>query len=320
VDLRLDCSLSLPSEVAREAEKAAGALARPMPFPSGSLSLQDYHRRFLEHYGIGMLVLVRQLTDPDIGLGFPAGYRGSLLPRPAPGLTTRDEQFLALAPRAACLPTLDGDAVRAQVCSPPLHVRTENVSRAPEIWPHVISLTERRFQLTLSFEDLAVGADAKRLYVVSVSTGRRVEPAAMNAVDLANFTHPLGRLLCELPRGRAAALGLFSWGAARHLPFLPRIRYGRPAHGRTRYRRRARLLPARALRRPLLGRPRRRSSAVRTATAAVAELGHPRRPSHRRGIVIRTAAAILLLRNGWPRPRPATGRPRPRRPRPTAYG
>jgi len=308
-DLRLDCSLTLPSEVAREAEKAAGALARLTPFPSGSLAWQDYHTRFLERYGTGTLVPVVRLTDPDTGLGFPAAYRGSLAPRPAPALTARDERLLALAQRAACegtreivlteallsglapgpagiplpqidlrfqlraptpgalergdftlavtgltpaagatagrfldlldtadrdrmtvaytsLPTLDSDAIRAQVSSPPLHVRTENVSRAPALWP-VISVAEHRSGPALPLEDLAVTADVTRLYLMSLATGRPVEPTVMNAVDLANFTHPLARLLCELPRARAAAFGPFTWGAASRLPFLPGVRYGR---------------------------------------------------------------------------------------------
>jgi len=94
VDLLLDCSLTLPSEVAHEAENAAGALARLTPFPSGSLAWQDYHARFLERFGTGALVPVLRLTDPDTGLGFPAGYRGSLAPRQAPALTDKDEQLL----------------------------------------------------------------------------------------------------------------------------------------------------------------------------------------------------------------------------------
>jgi len=310
VDLRLDCSLTLPQEVAHEAEKAVGALARLTPLPSGSPAWQDYHSRFLERFGSNALIPVGHLTDPDTGLDFPAGYRGSLLPQSAPGLTDRDEQLLALAQRAACagvrevtltdalmndlahgtsaiplphidvrfhlqaptrsalergdftlvvtgltpaagatagrflpllddadrdrmadayasLPTLNSDALRAQVSCPPLHVRTDNVGRAPALWQHVISLAEHRSDAVLQLDDLAVTADATRLYLVSLSTRRPVEPAVLNAVDTANFTHPLARLLCELPRARAAVFGPFAWGAASCLPFLPGIRHGR---------------------------------------------------------------------------------------------
>ncbi|MGH3809634.1 MAG: lantibiotic dehydratase, partial [Pseudonocardiaceae bacterium] len=310
VDLRLDCSLVLPQEVAREAEKAATVLARLTPFPSGSPAWLDYHSRFLERYGIGALVPLRDLTDPDIGLGFPAGYRGSLLKLPTRTLTARDERILALAQRAAMagtreivlsdqlladltiqddvhgpahidlcfhlqaptrealqhggftlvvaglasaagatagrfldlldlpdrvrltaayatLPTLDAGALHAQVSSPPLLARTENVSRAPAIWPTVISLAEHCSERSLSVNDLAVSADAQRLYLVSIPTGRTVEPTAMTAVEAENFTQPLARFLCEIPRARTATLGPFPWGAARRLPVLPRVRYGR---------------------------------------------------------------------------------------------
>jgi thiopeptide-type bacteriocin biosynthesis protein len=79
----------------------------------------------------------------------------------------------------------------------------------------------------LGVADLAVTADATRLRLVARATGRPVEPTMLNAVELAAFTHPLARLLCELPRARAAGVGPFDWGAAARLPFLPRVRHGR---------------------------------------------------------------------------------------------
>lgn len=322
VDLRLDCTLALPEEVAHEAERATAALARLTPFPSGSPAWRDYHTRFLERYGVGALVPVRELVDPDVGLGFPAGYRGSLLQPPAPQLTSRDERLLALVQQAtldgtreialddrmlaelvlpetalshvpahaqlcfrlhaptraalsdgafelivvgltasagttsgrflhlleapdrrrmaaayADLPTLDPAALPAQLSSPPLRVRTENVSRSPAVLPHVIPLTEHPgCDGTLRLDDLAVGADAQRLYLVSLSQDRAVEPMMLNAVNLPNFTHPLARFLYEIPRARAAVLGTFAWGAARRLPFLPRLRYGRTVLSPARWR------------------------------------------------------------------------------------
>ncbi|MCM2393899.1 thiopeptide-type bacteriocin biosynthesis protein [Streptomyces albipurpureus] len=310
VDLRLDCSLTLPEAVAREAENAAGVLARLTPAPAGSRSWRDYHRRFLDRYGPGGTVPVIQLTAPVTGLGLPAGYRGSLAPRPAPEFTARDEQVLALAQRAALdgvrevvltdevvdalsagaagaplphidlrfrihartpaaldrgdftlvvtglspaagattgrflalldavdrdrmqaayqqLPTLTRGAVRAQVSSPPLNVRTENVSRSPALLPRVISVADYPSPAQVRLEDLAVTADPEGMYLIAGATGEVVEPALLNAVELAHQTHPLARLLCEVPRARAAAFGPFAWGAAQKLPFLPRIRHGR---------------------------------------------------------------------------------------------
>ncbi|MFI1863716.1 lantibiotic dehydratase [Streptomyces jumonjinensis] len=317
VDLRLDCDVVLPLDVARETEQAMEAIVRLSPFPSGPPVWRDYLGRFLERYGPGALVPVQELIDPTRGLGFPAGYRGSLLEKPSPYLTDQDEQLLALVQRATAegarevvltdhdldrltvgtpatlpahtelsfhvqaptqaalnsghfrlvvkglslgagtvtgrfldlidrtdrdriattystLPTLTAGALRAQVSSPPLWPRTENVGRAPEVLPAVISLAEHRSGTPL--DDLAVRGDVQGLCLVSLSRGQAVEPAVLNAVQLTNVTHPLARFLCELPRARAAVLSPFSWGAASRLPYLPRIRYGRTVLSTARWR------------------------------------------------------------------------------------
>ncbi|MFB4315123.1 lantibiotic dehydratase [Actinomadura sp. 21ATH] len=103
VDMRVDCSLSLPFQVAREAEAAASVLARLTEFPAGSSSWRSYHNRFFERYGIGSLVPLRDLIDPDVGLGFPAGYLDGA-PEPREPVTARQMRLLALAQAAA----LDG--------------------------------------------------------------------------------------------------------------------------------------------------------------------------------------------------------------------
>ncbi|MGW5677386.1 lantibiotic dehydratase [Streptomyces sp. NPDC003860] len=324
VDLRLDCDLVLPDEVACEAERAMGAIVRLNPFPYGPPVWRDYHGRFLERYGPGAVVPVRELTDPGKGLGFPAGYRGSMLEKPDAHLTEQDERILALVQRAtaegtrevvlsdqdidalavgppkrlpahvelcfhlrspsraaldrgafqlvtkglslaagtmtgrfldlldrtdrdrftsayATLPTLSRDAVRAQLSSPPLWPRTENVSRTPVILPEVISLAEH--QVGTALDDLAVRGDAEGLSLVSLAHGRAVEPAVFNAVQLTNVTHPLVRFLYEVPRSRAAVLAPFSWGAAGRLPYLPRIRHGRTVLSSARWRLSAADLP-----------------------------------------------------------------------------
>ncbi|GAO08699.1 putative lanthionine biosynthesis protein [Streptomyces lydicamycinicus] len=103
VDLRVDCSLTLPREVRREAESAATALAQLTAWPFGTAAWKEYHNRFFERYGIGSLVPLRDVVDPDIGLGFPAGYLDGE-PEPEGLASTRDHQLLALAQSAA----LDG--------------------------------------------------------------------------------------------------------------------------------------------------------------------------------------------------------------------
>ncbi|KJY27666.1 hypothetical protein VR45_34295, partial [Streptomyces sp. NRRL S-495] len=309
VDLRLGCDLVLPTEVAREAERAAAALARSSPYPQGPPAWRDYHARFLERYGPGAHVPLLDLVNPDTGLGFPAGYRGSALTVAPPAVRERDAVLLELAQLAAldglttvdvddvldhlapaaveqtpahlelCFqlhseapalldgglftlvvtgvangagtttgrflhllddtardrlagalrraPALTAGAVRTQLSSPPLRVRTENVARTPAVLRESITIGEHGHG-TILLEDLTVTADARHLWLFSRSTGRPVEPAILNAVQLSDFTHPLARFLAELPRARAAVLAPFAWGpAASELPFLPAIRYGR---------------------------------------------------------------------------------------------
>ncbi|MEU6819595.1 lantibiotic dehydratase [Streptomyces atriruber] len=83
VDLRLDGTVELSHEVARELERAAAALWRLAP--SGRGRLTSYHQDFVERYGLGRHVPVKELLDPDIGLGAPAGYRLPPSHRPDPG-------------------------------------------------------------------------------------------------------------------------------------------------------------------------------------------------------------------------------------------
>ena len=314
VNLRLGCTLTLPHLVAEQAAKAADALARLTPLPTGSPSWQHFHARFLERYGTGALVPLFVLTDSGAGLGLPPGYRGSQPAPPPSALTERDMTLLSMAQNAAMdgadeitltdadltrletaapgvalphldlrfrieaanrravddgdftlavtgvspaagstagrfldlldpadrnrmkaayadLPTVEEGALRAQVSGPPLHVRTENVGRAPAISLPVISVAEHYDPAgaveTIRLDDLAVAADHARLWLVQISTGRTIEPTVLTAVDLKHFTHPLARLLVELPRACSAAFGPFAWGAAASLPYLPRIRYGR---------------------------------------------------------------------------------------------
>ncbi|MBW1604623.1 lantibiotic dehydratase [Streptomyces sp. JJ66] len=103
VDLKVDCSLTLPHAVAREAEQAATVLARLTPAPFGTPGWKEYHTRFFEKYGIGSLVPLRDVVDPDVGLGFPAGFLDSE-PEAREALTQRDQRLLALAQTAV----LDG--------------------------------------------------------------------------------------------------------------------------------------------------------------------------------------------------------------------
>ncbi|MET9293063.1 lantibiotic dehydratase [Streptomyces sp. NPDC003077] len=304
------CDIILPEAVVQEAQRALEVIARTTPYPNGTPAWQDYRARFLERYSLGTVVPVRDLTDPDIGLGFPAGYRGTVLPHPVLATTSRDEHLLALVQDAVltdrreitltedavqalstgtpvqvpahiefgftvlaqsaralaagrfalstvglslaagtttgrflatlepadrdriatthpALPTLTTGALRGQVSGPPLKVPITNVGRAPRVVPELLTIGEHDPDATLDLDDLGIVADADRLYLVSFSTGRFIEPSVMNAVELSSGTHPLIRFVCEVHRSHTAVLIPFFWGAASRLPFLPEVRVGR---------------------------------------------------------------------------------------------
>ncbi|MFI0483937.1 lantibiotic dehydratase [Actinomadura sp. 9N215] len=75
VDLRLDADVRLPRAIAEEVERVADALWRLSPPDDTPPHLCDYHAAFLERYGTARLVPIRELIDPERGLGAPAGYQ-----------------------------------------------------------------------------------------------------------------------------------------------------------------------------------------------------------------------------------------------------
>ncbi len=97
VDVLLDCDVQLPHHVAHQIERAASALLRLTRHPAGEPAWHDFHAAFHDRYGIGTLVPLAEVVDPDAGLGYPAGYPGSVMPPPTGGPSERDERLLALA-------------------------------------------------------------------------------------------------------------------------------------------------------------------------------------------------------------------------------
>ncbi|MEY9211566.1 lantibiotic dehydratase [Thermobifida halotolerans] len=96
LDLLLDCQVQLPRRVAHEMERAASALLRLTRQPTGEKAWYDYHAAFVERYGTGTLVPLTDVLNPDSGLGYPAGYSGSVFPPPEDGSTARDERLLSM--------------------------------------------------------------------------------------------------------------------------------------------------------------------------------------------------------------------------------
>lgn len=303
-DVRVGCSVTLPAAVLRETEQAASVLtlvAPQMPW------WQSYHQAFLERYGPGAVVPVRELVSRS-GLGYPAGFRGSHR-RETRALTSRDTALAIVAQQAAldggrevvldddliarltigqrtpvphtelrfsvaaatladlergdftlsvisgarhagvtvgrflhllgdtererfgrayaALPTASPDALAVQVSGPPLARTMTAVARVPEILP-VLPLGEYQQTPGIMLDDLAVTGDARRLWLVSLSHGRAIEPMLFNGVNLSGGQQPLARFLTEIWTAFCAPCRPFSWGlVARDLPFLPRIRHGR---------------------------------------------------------------------------------------------
>ncbi|GAA1614025.1 lantibiotic dehydratase [Catellatospora bangladeshensis] len=92
VDLRHDSTITLPPGVADEATAAAEILLRLGPGPN--IHWAAYREAFAARYGFGALVPVRELTDPTVGLGFPAHFAATSANSP---VTPRDALLLRLA-------------------------------------------------------------------------------------------------------------------------------------------------------------------------------------------------------------------------------
>lgn len=139
-----------------------------------------------------------------------------------------DQDRQRIVGRYGALPLGVDGALAAQVSFPPRHSRVENVTRVPQVLPTVICVAEHRDGPAdqIGVPDLAVTADHQRMYVLSLSRRRVVEP--MLACAAAPHTMPpLARLLVEIAQARCAPVALFDWGAAACLPFLPSLLFRR---------------------------------------------------------------------------------------------
>ncbi|MFD6438085.1 lantibiotic dehydratase family protein [Streptomyces venezuelae] len=98
-DLRLDAVVRLPEQVLTEVETAASVLARLATHPNGTPTWRQWIEQFSERFGENTAVPVDVATDPDRGVGFPAGFvTANEPPRP---MSRRDRLLLELAGTAA---------------------------------------------------------------------------------------------------------------------------------------------------------------------------------------------------------------------------
>ncbi|KNB53135.1 lantibiotic dehydratase [Streptomyces caatingaensis] len=102
VDLALDARIRLPESVRAEAESAARTLTALAAARPGPPHLRAFHADFVERYGMSRAVPLRELVDPERGLGLPAGYgTGPAAPAHGGAPDARDRLLLALAQEAA---------------------------------------------------------------------------------------------------------------------------------------------------------------------------------------------------------------------------
>lgn len=178
VDLRLDASVVLPGDVAREAERAALVLARVSAHPSDTPAWRDYHRRFYQRFGSGTLVPLLEVVA-DSGIGWPDGYPGTASPEQRGELSRRDEKLLSLAQAAALdgrvevvvdeplIANLEpGDAGRVRL---PAHLELCVRVHAT----HLSALQRGGFQLTVVSASRAAGVVTGRFLGVLEPDGRR---------------------------------------------------------------------------------------------------------------------------------------------------
>ncbi|MEV6527862.1 lantibiotic dehydratase [Longispora sp. NPDC051575] len=124
------------------------------------------------------------------------------------------------------LPTALPSADVVQLSGPPLDARLESVSRTPQMLP-VLPAGDFHLAPAFTLADLAVAGDGQRLWLLSRSTGRPVEPLLFNSVLLAGLQQPVLRFLTEIWMAWTAPCSSFDWGHASDLPYLPRLRRGR---------------------------------------------------------------------------------------------
>lgn len=147
----------------------------------------------------------------------------------------------------ASVPSGDQDTTAVQLSFPPLDPATTHVARALQVFPALISLGEHRppGKDVFTMADLAVACDGRRMYLSVPRRGVRVEAVSAHALNLTRHTPPFARLLIELSRAQCAQVTMFDWGAAKHLPFLPRVRAGHTVLSPARWRLAAADLPGR---------------------------------------------------------------------------
>ncbi|MFI0776268.1 lantibiotic dehydratase [Streptomyces sp. NPDC021212] len=150
-------------------------------------------------------------------------------------LLAADDTPSGLLDTLARRPTTVEGALAVQLSFPALRHSATHITRTPRLAP-LISIAEHREPDadTIALSDLAVLCHDGRLHLVSRSRRQVLEAASSHPLQIEFQTPTIARFLDELQRGQSSRMvtpygGLepWDWGAARHLPARPRVRYGR---------------------------------------------------------------------------------------------
>lgn len=142
------------------------------------------------------------------------------------GETTRRR----VATRITGSPPASTGALLAQLSAVTRYTVSLDVNRAAQVLPCLVPVGEYHVPSpdTIGVDDIAVTADGHRLHLVSISRQQALQPIAVNTVEPVRHAHPLARFLAEAPVALATPCSPVEWGpAAKTLPFLPALRYGR---------------------------------------------------------------------------------------------
>lgn len=133
----------------------------------------------------------------------------------------------------------------------PRRARNTNVARTLLLLPHVLEISGWKEAGSISagsslpLTEIGVTADARTLRLVHLSTGRTIRLQVTHALEAGLQTPVLARFLAEVGTARSAVYGLFDFGAASRMPYLPRVRHGRTVLSRARWLLKATDLPGR---------------------------------------------------------------------------
>ncbi len=162
-----------------------------------------------------------------VGENLGSALAGSTVARFAHLMPELDEELTRLAVDGA---PHDG-AVPAQVAFRSRSPRAANIAAVPQRLPLRIPLgvgPAPADATDIPPDALAVVATTERLHVIDTRTGIRIVPVTGSMLNPGSgAVPPLARFLIDIGRQDTPHCQPWTWGPFRHLPHLPRVRYGR---------------------------------------------------------------------------------------------